>query len=126
MNDKTPITVLTYRMQQIEKAFYEYKDNTDKTINNLLAEIALLKRSKSDNPYFKVDVSKNEKTALKNGKRDMLTCAKRWGKFKEQLNSGMTIPQVAKEWGCSRKSVYYAISKNFIAGKVNNVQNKVD
>lgn len=113
MNDKLPIAALTYRINKLTRDFEDLNEKIELTLQNLNSEIALLKQSKANKPSYKVDVTEVDLKSLKNGRRTSKVCHERWAKWKEQLKSGMSISQIAHEWKCSRKAIYYAINKGF-------------
>jgi len=108
------IPALTYRLEALEKKYKALEDYSKTSIENLMGEISVLKLTKSNKPTCNVEVTNLQKSRIRGKKRSTKDTIERWAKWKEQLKSGMTIPQVANEWGCSRKAVYYAIQKNFI------------
>lgn len=113
MNDKTPIAVLTYRIEQIEKRLNDLELRFLSSSQKAMNEIWLLKESKANKPSVKIDITKENKRAIKNGRRTSQVCRERWDKWNQQLKSGMSIAQIAAEWGCSRKAIYYAIKRKF-------------
>jgi len=113
MNDKLPIAAMTYRIEKMEQKLDDLCETLHTSIQNLNSEIVLLKRSKANKPSVNIDITKENKRAIKNGRRTSQVCRERWDKWNQQLKSGMSIAQIAAEWGCSRKAIYYAIKRNF-------------
>jgi predicted DNA-binding protein YlxM (UPF0122 family) len=128
MNEKLPITVLTYRIEKIEQKLEDLQDKLNLSLQNLNSEVILLKQLKDTKPSVKIEITKENRKDLKNGRRTSQVSSERWNKWKQQLDSGMSIAQVANDWGCSRKAIYYAINKQFRSNcnKKNICQNNVD
>jgi DNA-binding CsgD family transcriptional regulator len=76
-------------------------------------EISILKLTKSNKPTNSIVITKGQKRRIQNKKRNTTDTTQRWAAWKKQLESGMTIAQVASEWGCSRKAIWYAKQRNF-------------
>ena len=51
------------------------------------------------------------------GNRSHNTVQKRWGIWKAQYESGLTVKEIANAWGCHHSSIVNAKSKNFTARK---------
>ena len=51
------------------------------------------------------------------GNRSHNTVQKRWGIWKAQYESGLTVKEIAHAWGCHHSSIVNAKSKNFTARK---------
>lgn len=50
--------------------------------------------------------------------RTYASVKKRWTIWKHQVNSGITIPEIAKAWGVHPSSIIHARSKNFETKKL--------
>lgn len=108
------IPALTYRLEALEKKYAALETYSKTSIENLMSEISFLKLTKSNKPTHNVVITKQQKRRLQNSKRNAKDTTQRWTAWKEQFQAGMTIPQIANEWGCTRKAVWYAKQKNFI------------
>lgn len=115
------IPALTYRLETLEKkydalekSYIALEKYSKESILNVTSELVYLKSAKADKTTHGIVITKHQKRRLRGNKRNSKDTAQRWAAWKEQLKSGMSPTQVATEWGCTRKAIWYAKKQNFV------------